>query len=266
MNIKNIDGLELLNNLKINSIDLILTDPPYIISKNSGMEKFKNDINNGKNLEKTEQEWNEYKIKHSLNSDKFKENYLKYGNTSGKKFSFSTDYGEWDNDFTIDILEKFIKEYYRVLKKGGTCIIFFDIWKMSFLKEILEKYKFKQFRLIEWVKTNAVPLNSKINYLSNSKEYAIVCVKNKKETFNSHYDNGIYHYPIQGGKNRFHPTQKNLKLFEELIKKHSKENEIVLDTFLGSGTTAIACKNTQRKFIGSELNKDYFNKIMKFFS
>ena len=67
-------------------------------------------------------------------------------------------------------------------------------------------------------------------------------------------------FPLQGGKNRFHPTQKSLQLFEELIKKHSNENDTVLDTFLGGGTT-LACKNTNRKFKGCELNKEYFDKF-----
>ena len=56
-------------------------------------------------------------------------------------------------------------------------------------------------------------------------------------------------------------TQKSLSLFEELIKKHSNENDTVLDTFLGGGTTLIACKNTNRKFKGCELNKEYFDKV-----
>jgi site-specific DNA-methyltransferase (adenine-specific) len=73
-------------------------------------------------------------------------------------------------------------------------------------------------------------------------------------------------FPLQGGKNRFHPTQKSLSLFEELIKKHSNENDIVLDTFLGGGTTAVACKNTKRKFKGCEISTEYFDKIMKLFS
>ena len=45
---------------------------------------------------------------------------------------------------------------------------------------------------------------------------------------------------------------------EELIKKHSNENDLVVDTFLGSGTTAIACKKTNRRFIGSELHEPYY--------
>ena len=82
-----------------------------------------------------------------------------------------------------------------------------------------------------------------------------------KPTFNNKYDKGIYEYPIQGGKNRFHPTQKNIKLFEDLIKKHSNEEDVVLDTFLGGGTTIIACKNTNRKLIGCEISKEYYDKI-----
>ena len=87
-------------------------------------------------------------------------------------------------------------------------------------------------------------------------------MKEGKPTFNSSYDRGIYNFPLQGGKNRFHPTQKNLNMFEELIKKHSNENDVILDTFLGSGTTAIASKTTNRKFKGCEINKDYYDKIL----
>ena len=93
-------------------------------------------------------------------------------------------------------------------------------------------------------------------------------MKGGKPTFNSKYDNGlydneIYQFPIQGGKKRFHPTQKSLPLFEALIKKHSNEGDVVLDTFLGSGTTAIACKKNNRKFKGCEASKEYYDKLME---
>jgi site-specific DNA-methyltransferase (adenine-specific) len=130
----------------------------------------------------------------------------------------------------------------------------------------MEKYKFKQIRFIEWIKTNPQPLNSNVNYLTNCREIALLGIKGAKPIFNSKYDNGIYMFPLQGGKNRFHPTHKSLSLFEELIKKHSNENDIVLDTFLGGGTTAVACKNTKRKFKGCEISTEYFDKIMKLFS
>ncbi len=270
IHIQNIDGLLYLESISENSIDLILTDPPYIISKETGMnEHYKNVKFNEENkieFVKTEEEWESYKESNSITDDVNKERYIKYGTIYGKKYCVKTNYGEWDSEFTMDILEQFISEYYKKLKKGGTLIIFFDLWKISLLKDLLEKYKFKQIRFIEWIKTNPQPLNSNINYLTNCREIALVAVKGGSPTFNSKYDNGIYHYPLQGGKNRFHPTQKSLLLFEELIKKHSNEGDTILDTFLGSGTTAIACKNIKRKFKGCEISTEYFNKMNQLLS
>jgi site-specific DNA-methyltransferase (adenine-specific) len=264
--IKNMDGLEYLSTIPNSSIDLILTDPPYIISKETGMNthynKVKNNEENNVEFVKTEEEWIKYKRENNIAEDK-KENYMKYGTIYGKKYCVKTDYGVWDSEFTMETLEKFIFEYYKKLKNGGTIIIFFDLWKISFLKEIMEKCKFKQIRFIEWIKTNPQPLNSGVNYLTNCREIALLGIKGTKPTFNSKYDNGIYSFPLQGGKNRFHPTQKSLSLFEELIIKHSNENDVVLDTFLGGGTTALACKNTKRKFKGCEISAKYFDKIMK---
>jgi DNA modification methylase len=244
--IKNMDGLSYLKTIPDNSIDLVLTDPPYIISKNSGMndhyEIVKSNEENKVQSVKTEEEWIRYTSDNNpSNSEslniKQKENYLKYGTIYGKKYCVKTDYGEWDSNFTIEFLDEFIKNFYSKLKKGGTLILFFDIWKITILKDIMEKYKFKQIRFIEWIKTNPQPRNSKVNYLTNCREIALLGVKGGNPTFNSSYDNGIYSFPLQGGKNRIHPTQKSLLLFEELVKKHSNEGDTVLDTFLGSGTT-----------------------------
>ena len=139
--------------------------------------------------------------------------------------------------------------------------MFFDLWKITNLKDIMEKHKFRQIRFIEWIKTNPQPRNSKVNYLTNCREIALLGVKDGGPTFNSSYDNAIYQFPLQGGKNRFHPTQKSLELFEALINKHSNEGDTVLDTFLGSGTTALASRNTKRKFKGCEISKEYCDKI-----
>ena len=269
IDVKNMCGIEYLKTINNDSIDLILTDPPYIISKDSGMNEHYNNVKfneeNDITQVKTEEEWIKYKNnpKNNIVNDDKKENYIKYGTIYGKKYCVKTDYGEWDMKFTMEKLEYFICEYYNKLKKGGTLIIFFDLWKISLLKEIMEKYKFKQIRLIEWIKTNPQPLNSSVNYLTNCREIALLGIKGTKPTFNSKYDNGIYMCPLQGGKNRFHPTQKSLNLFEQLIKKHSNENDTILDTFLGGGTTAIACKNTNRNFKGCELSSEYYNKIME---
>lgn len=265
--IKNMSGMEYLKTIMDSSIDLILTDPPYIISKSSGMNEHYNNVklNEENNIQqvKTEDEWEIYKQAHDTKDDTQKDKYIQYGTIYGKKYCVKTDYGNWDSDFTMELFESFIREYYKKLKKGGTLIMFFDIWKITLLKDLLEKYKFKQIRFIEWIKTNPQPLNSKVNYLTNCREIALLAVKEGKPTFNSSYDNGIYKYPLQGGINRFHPTQKSLLLFEELIKKHSNEKDVILDTFLGSGTTAIACKHTNRHFKGCELSKEYYDKILE---
>ena len=218
---------------------------------------------------KTEEEWIAFKEKKGYTDDKYKENYIKYGNTSGNKYAFKTDYGEWDKNFTIEKLKEFINLFYKKLRKGGTCIIFFDIWKLETLKKLMETAKtektgFKQLRFIEWIKTNPMPLNQSVNYLTNCREVALVGVKGGKPTFNSKYDKGVYLFPIQTGKKgERHPTQKNLELFETLIMKHSNEGDLVVDPFLGGGTTAFACKNKNRKFKGCEVNKNYYDIIQK---
>jgi len=213
----------LLKELESESIDLILTDPPYNISRESN---FKNGSNN-----------------------------KKYNN-------ISLEFGEWDKE-EID-LDPLFSEFKRVLKKGGTCIIFYDVWKSNTIKLYAEKWKFKQLRICQWAKTNPVPINSKINYLSNAVEYFYTFVKGSKPTFNSEYDKGIYHYPLCHGKERLeHPTQKPLKLIDSLILKHSNIGDTILDPFAGSGTTAISCINNGRNFVMMENSQVFFEMIQK---
>ena len=218
------DCYNYLSKIENNSIDLILTDPPYAVSRTSNFDK----------ISKTADETLRVKYtKHSI------------------------DFGYWDTEIDLGML---FKEYYRVLKKGGTLIIFYDIWKSSFIKQFADKWKFKQPRVGQWLKTNPVPINSKVNYLSNASEYFFSFIKDKNPTFNSEYDPGIYKYPLCHGKERLeHPTQKPLGLIKDLIKKHSNIGDTVLDTFSGVATTAIACIETERKWICIERDENYYN-------
>jgi DNA modification methylase len=221
------DCLQHLYKIESSSVNLILIDPPYLISRNSSFSNYSK--NTSKELIK------------------------KYGN-------LSIDFGDWDKvELNWDIL---FSEYKRILKKGGTLLIFYDIWKSSELKDFAEKYKFKQPRVGAWVKKNPVPINSKLNYLSNATEYFFTFVKGSKPTFNSDYDNAFYSYPICQGKERYkHPTQKPLSLIKDLIEKHSNTGDLVVDTFAGTGTTAHACVITKRKYIVIEKDKNYFEII-----
>lgn len=138
IDVQNICGLEYLKTINNNSIDLVLTDPPYIISKDSGMNEHYNNVKfmeeNDITEVKTEEEWEEYKLQNNIEDDTNKEKYIKYGSIYGKKYCVKTDYGNWDSDFTMQTLENFVCEYYKKLKKGGTLIMFFDLWKITDLK------------------------------------------------------------------------------------------------------------------------------------
>jgi len=127
------DCFELIKNVESKSVDLILVDPPYLISRDSNFNKYSDETS--------------------------KEMANKYGN-------ISIDFGEWDKgELDWDFL---FKEYNRVLRDGGTLIIFYDVWKSTEIKTMADKYKFKQPRVCQWQKSNPVPINSKLNYLSNA--------------------------------------------------------------------------------------------------
>ena len=64
---------------------------------------------------------------------------------------------------------------------------------------------------------------------------------------------------VSGNERTNHPTQKSLQLMQDIIKIHTNKDDVVIDPFMGSGTTGVACLNLNRKFIGIELDKKYFN-------
>lgn len=220
------DCIEELPKISSNSVDLIIIDPPYIISKDSNFTK----------------------ISDSTSKE------------MATKYKISIDFGDWDKkELDWNFL---FSEYNRILKKSGTLIIFYDVWKSQELKISADKVGLKQPRVCAWIKTNPVPINSKINYLSNATEYFFTFVKGGKPTFHSEYDNGFYHYPICHGKERYqHPTQKPLSLFCDLIEKHSNIGDIVLDSFAGTGTTGHACRKLERDFILIEREDTYIEII-----
>ena len=144
IDIQNVDGIEYLKTINKNSIDLILTDPPYIISKDSGMNshynKVKENAENNIEFVKTEEDWKEYKEKNKMENDDKKDNYMRYGSIYGTKYCVKTDYGVWDSEFTLDKLEEFISIYYDKLKKPSI------ILKIDFGKDIGIKKSSAQIR------------------------------------------------------------------------------------------------------------------------
>ena len=169
-------------------------------------------------------------------------------------------YGEWDYNFDQ---VKWLKLAAPLVKKGGSVIIFNDWKNLGEIAKQLEKMDFTVKDIIRLIKKNPMPRNVDRRYV-NDCEFALWAVKNGgRWTFNkpkkvSYLRPEITTGVVPGGKKRLHPTQKHLEVMEKIIKIHTNENDIILDPFLGSGTTAVACYNNNRKIIGSEIDKKYY--------
>lgn len=174
------------------------------------------------------------------------------------------DYGDWDYNFDQ---KEWIRLCAPLIKDGGTIIVFNDWKNFSYIVEELDNQGFSMKDVIRWVKPNPMPRNTDRRYVGDF-ELAIWAVKDGgKWTFNkpegTSYLRPIYKCPSVASKKRLHPTQKPLKLIEDILQVHTNENDVVLDLFTGSGTTAEACLKHNRIFIGSELNEEFYRKAME---
>ena len=205
-------------------------------------------------------------------------------------------YGTTQLKFDKDMLpiELLWKQYERIVKDNGAILLFS---KQPFTTDLIHSNrKWYRYNLI-WLKNIANGfLNSKVMPLQ---VYEEICVfYNKKPTYNPQMEHGferkvskvnskrkcqqteIYNkavnikdydstsrYPInilyfdvvRNNKDRLHPTQKPVELLEYLINTYTNEYDTVLDNCMGSGSTGVACINTDRNFIGIEINEEYFN-------
>ncbi len=177
-------------------------------------------------------------------------------NTMGRR---GIDFGEWDKGFNQTL---WIEKVAPKIKKGGSILIF-NAWKnMGDIAKELENNNFIVKDLIRWVKNNPMPRNRDRRYITDFEFCLWAVKKGDKWTFNRQdekYDRPVLTSSLVSKSERVgHPTQKPVSILEELILRHSNANDIILDPFMGSGSTGVACKNTNRRFIGIELDKDYF--------
>lgn len=167
------------------------------------------------------------------------------------------DFGEWDKNFD---LTGWIPCAVERLRTGGSIVIFNDWHNMTILSKTLEACGCTVKEMVQWQKSNPMPRNRDRLYVTAC-EFAIWAVKGKGWTFNrqrSTYENTIFQYPIVSAKSRLHTTQKPVELMRDLIMIHSNEGDIVLDPFIGSGTTAVAALETGRRYIGYEIDEKYY--------
>ena len=212
----NKDSMVVMNSLKKESVDAIITDPPYNISRDN--------------------------------------NFASMGRTG-------IDFGEWDKDFD---LTSWIKVAQPLLKRGGNIVIFNDWKNMTNITNSLEENGFEVKDLIRWKKTNAMPRNRDRRFITDYEVAVWAVKKGDKWTFNRLNDK--YEIPevvgcltpksekVNGG----HPTQKPVYVMKWIIERLTNEGDVVLDPFMGSGSTGVACKELNRRFIGIELDDKYY--------
>lgn len=218
------DSYEILKKLKDKTIDLIVTDPPYDIEATNG----------GGSINKIK------KLNKSLN-----------------------DLVEADITEGYDI-EKYGEEFIRIMKEPNIYIWCNKKQIPDYFNFYVNKHKCI-FDILVWQKVNALPTYSN-KYLSDC-EYLLYFRKGKGKCFPQSYEDAktVYQAPINIKDKKLygHPTIKPLDLTEKIIRNSSKEGQMVLDPFMGSGTTGVACKRLNRNFIGIEISEKYYEVAKK---
>ena len=198
---------------------------------------------------------------------------------------YGTTVCKWD---TVIPFEPMWEQLKRITKKNGAIVLFgsqpfTSAVVMSNPKMFKYEWVWEKQKPTNFYQCKSQPLRSHENIMVFSEEKHTynpqgTCDvniktgrKNKSSNLYSKYDGGDYvqkvgnyprsvqFIPTEGDKGRLHPTQKPVALMEYLIKTYTDEDDIVLDFTMGSGTTGVACVNTNRDFIGIELDENYFD-------
>lgn len=162
------------------------------------------------------------------------------------------------NDIDVNWFPDWIKEIDRVSKDDAHLYIFCSHHKIDFFKSEIEKFR-KVKNILIWEKNNHGSGDLFGDYAP--KYEMILFCSNGDKKLNGGRDANII--KANRTQNNLHPTEKPVNLMEYFICKSSNENDLVLDTFAGSGSTLVGCKNTKRNFIGFEIEKTYFDTINK---
>ena len=149
--------------------------------------------------------------------------------------------------------QDWIDEAFRVLKDGTHFYVMTNLMNLFILKDIAEDTGFKLHNLLVWKKNTC---NANRWYMKNA-EYTLFFRKGRAKSINNPSSKTVHEYNNIIG-NKVHPTEKPTALMELFVSNSSHSGDVILDPFMGSGTTGVACKNLNRDFIGIELDEDYF--------
>lgn len=153
---------------------------------------------------------------------------------------------------------EWLPEVYRVLKEGTHCYIFTNSLNMKDLLIESENVGFKLHNILVWEKNNCTPSQF---YMKNC-EYVLFLRKGKARWINNIGSSKTVHH-FDNVRHKEHPTEKPVDLLKFYIANSSHEGDIVLDPFMGCGSTGIACDELNRRFVGIEIDKEYYDKACK---
>lgn len=223
----NNDCIESMKELPSDSIDFIITDPPYNLGN--------------------------FMKNRATNLVKMREN-----------FFGAAGWDNLDSDSWEYSMDQFFMESSRVAKKGSSMIVFMAVIKVETLIKIAERYDFYYKTTGTWHKRNPMPRNMNLHFVNSTESWIYFTYKTRTGTFNN--DGKVLHDFIETSlttskEKRFgkHPTQKPEELISHFIRILSNEDDTVLDPFMGSGTSGVVSKRLGRNFIGIELDKMYFD-------
>lgn len=221
------DCLISLKELDSDSVDLILTDPPY----NLGL----------------------FMQNRDTNLQAMRENY--FGAAGWDDY----DFGQW-----ADLMDKFFLEAARVMREGGAIVVFMAVIKVETLIGLAQKNGFYYKTTGTWHKLNPMPRNMNLHFINSTESWVYFTYGTRTGTFNNNCK-AVHDYietsvtPMSERSYGKHPTQKPVALMSHFVNLLSNPGDLVLDPFMGSGSTGVAAKGAGRRFCGIELDEAYFD-------
>lgn len=154
------------------------------------------------------------------------------------------------------IIGEVLEDLYRVLKDNSACYIFWSIKTYPDLVRAISSTPFKIKNTIVWVKNNHTAGDLQAAY---GQKYELIVYLNKgRAKMRGKRLTDVWEFDRVAGNKQLHQNEKPVELLETIIEKHSDKGGLVLDCFMGSGSTGVACANMGREFIGVELDSGYF--------
>lgn len=221
------DCLVSLKELDDASVDLILTDPPY----NLGL----------------------FMQNRDTNLKAMRDNY--FG---------AAGWDDYDFDQWISSMDAFFSEAARVMRKGGSMVVFMAVIKVETLISLAQKNGFYYKTTGTWHKLNPMPRNMNLHFINSTESWVYFTYGARTGAFNNE-GKAVHDYietsvtPMSERAFGKHPTQKPVALMSHFVELLSNPGDLVLDPFMGSGSSGVAALAAGRRFCGIELDETYFD-------